>query len=1107
MGFQIKKLLRHAAVLVAAAATLGTGGVVANAAEIQPYSSSWGTPGYAFHDPSENGGSEGILGVYDRIGDHFTYCMEKGAPLSSAEGTNIPIKGGNTGDYGRLAWLSHKYRNNTNDTVQAGIAYLVHEKIDLNKPAWADWKKRAAASYAGANKVRFATPGQSLETARAQANKLWAEAVKGTPESISGSYKYTVGKSRGYVTTDIKNVNHAYVAGVPYKLVLTGPAVWDANGKKTLTGTTASTQIRKTWHATGNGKVVGRVYYSKSEAMRRAKAGYQTKFYTTDPIGVNTPATVSFNVDNRFNPGFTSNQTDHRIENGQIPEDTVTSTTRTLSDGKTTAAWPAKTSVKADGVLYYSAKALKESATVPAGLTKVASASKTFTGSGQTQKIGKTDIKLDAQYSAQHPGVTVSSLPTGYYYWVWGYTRNAQSAATQKLLEAASWSDGIKTAEGNTTLQAMQPVIGSSVSEAYKGAVGTVTGVDGKQRPAVQDTTTGSNADGVVHIEKGVKLKDIAKVNVADINKDGKIDTNDWLHTKAGQGEGKENENNQISITVKGEAIGVQTSEQAKKLMDDAKKGAVTQLPEGAMTLATTEFKTNKAGDYLVSNDEKDKTKAVAGWQLADGVDEDNLPSGYLAFRWTILNKDQSDIESQTGIPMREATDKQAGYPFVKDADDGYYAKDEVLNIRLTPYLDSEASTHDIKVGETTTDKLIIGRTNEKDLWPTYAMTDVTEGEQASEDPVPLDFHGYLVKVSDDSEASVSEDASMSDEQRKNAAHDTTITGVTDFGSRTTDAYKLTEVGTYVWYWEMTPNLKGATKLDDLAWRQLTHSMTNHAFGKASEIVRVTKPTTPPTPPSCEISTKAQGKVTMKNGKAELTDTASINCAKAAKIEFELWQQSNGDQGKDVKITVTPQQDVNGKTSIDSPTVTVTDSGKYYWREKAYDENGSIIAYGKPRLPGESVEVTRPECVVSTKSQGEVTLQNGKAVLHDEASLDCVEAAKIEYELWKQTAGPNPKNDVLIHVTPKHKVSGNTDRSEDVTVTDSGTYYWRERTFDSKGNVISYGDARVSQETVKVRTPLAQTGMGVAPILAILMLAGAAGIGLHTMRRRNTIDA
>lgn len=94
----------------------------------------------------------------------------------------------------------------------------------------------------------------------------------------------------------------------------------------------------------------------------------------------------------------------------------------------------------------------------------------------------------------------------------------------------------------------------------------------------------------------------------------------------------------------------------------------------------------------------------------------------------------------------------------------------------------------------------------------------------------------------------------------------------------------------------------------------------------------------------------------MENGRADLHDELLLrNCEQAAKAEFELWKQTNGDQSGDVLITVTGK--VDAKDGIHSPTVTVRETGTYYWREKVYDQTGRLVSYGDARKPNETVTV------------------------------------------------------------------------------------------------------------------------------------------------------
>mgnify|MGYP000249548403 FL=1 len=201
--------------------------------------------------------------------------------------------------------------------------------------------------------------------------------------------------------------------------------------------------------------------------------------------------------------------------------------------------------------------------------------------------------------------------------------------------------------------------------------------------------------------------------------------------------------------------------------------------------------------------------------------------------------------------------------------------------------------------------------------------------------------------MSDDPSAAIEETDTVPENAVK--VHEADIKDVTKFGTYTTDSFTLTDTGTYAWHWVMTPSLTGDQNhnpLTALAWRQLTHGKVQHAFGLASEIVRVQGKK--PNVPKCEVSTKSQGEVTFENGKADLHDELLLkNCSDAAKAEFELWKQSNGDQSGDVLVTVTGT--VDAVDGAHSPTVTVHETGTYYWREKVYDQTGKLISYGDAR--------------------------------------------------------------------------------------------------------------------------------------------------------------
>lgn len=941
-GSTIRHVVRTIAAASAAVATLAAGMLVAgtaNAAVMRDpgeRSIQNGNPGLwtnvgtiTFSNGKKYENMAQSLGVVDRVNGKNAYCIQADTLYTGTSGTWGDWTDERTKpDAQKLAWLTDRHNGDRDDLTQAAIAGLIHQKLDpmgneylngLRQLGWAD------------------VPSWDAYTAKM--NSLWTEAVNGTPTDLDMQYRYTTGKRKGLVTPSIMNGNGVEIAGIQYTVTLKGPAVFDQTGTNTISGTTTNEAIHLSWTATGNGKVTSIVQHKIPKATR-LESPNQNLMGPTDPQTVSK--NIQFEVLNNFKPTIQSDQSDHRIEYGHAPEDDLT-----WHVDPTGGDWIQGATIKSTGTLYYFANKPVEGRTTVRDGVKAATATAAGDRDGATSHVDASSITMDPGFVKAHPGATPSSLPaTGWYTWVWQITPGMQDANMRQYLPADyDWSDNVLEAETTLHVRSMQPTITSSVSAAYKTDQSKVTGADGVERPAVQiGSAAASDRTDVVYLEKGGVIRDKVTLGVSDVNGDGKTDTADWLHTKDGQGEGRETEANQITIRVNGTLYGGMTREQAEQAQKDTAAGKTVELPKQAVKLATATFTTNKAGDYLLSSRKGEKPAGV--WKAENGIDLTNPPSGYATFVYDIANKDQ-DTESQTGIKPSD------DYPFAKDVHEAPFTADETVMFRLTPKLDSTVSSKEVKAGETTVDKLVVAKTNEKDVWPTYPETNVTEGETPKSTPLSLDFHGVLYKVSDDPSAAIEETDTVPENAVK--VHETDIKDVTKFGTYTTDSFTLTESGTYAWHWVMTPSLTGDQNhnpLAALAWRQLTHGKVQHAFGLASEIVRVLKPETP----KCEVSTKSQGEVTFENGKADLHDELLLkNCSDAAKAEFELWKQSNGDQSGDVLITVTGK--VDAKDGIHSPTVTVHETGTYYWREKVYDQTGKLISYGDARKPNETVLV------------------------------------------------------------------------------------------------------------------------------------------------------
>lgn len=557
--------------------------------------------------------------------------------------------------------------------------------------------------------------GTSWDTYTKKMNELWNEAVANTPSNLDMRYQYTIGQRKGTIDVGIQNGNGGFLSGITYTATLKGPAVFDQTGKNTISGTTTNSAQHVAWTATGNGKVMPVFNYKVPKAAKLSSPN-QNLMAATDPETVSK--NIQFEVLNNFKPTIESNQTDHRIEYGHAPEDDLT-----WHVDPSGGDWIEGATIKSTGTLYYFAKKPVEGQTTVKDGVKAATATVTGDKDGATNHVDAASITMDPDFVKTHPGATPSSLPdTGWYTWVWQITPDMQDANMRQYLSTDyDWSDNVLEAESTQHVRNMQPTIKSSVSGAYKNDQSTVAGADGTERPSVQiGSAQASDKTDVVYLEKGSIIRDKVTLGVTDVNGDGKVDTQDWLHTKDGQGEGKETEDNQITLTVNGSIYGGMTREQAEQAQKDTAAGKTVELPKQAVKLATATFTTNKAGDYLISSSDEDKP--VAQWKAEDGVDLTNLPSGYATFVFDIANKDQ-DTESQTGIkPSKD-------YPFAKDVHEAPFTADETIMTRLTPKLDSTVSSKEVKAGETTVDKLVVAKTNEKDVWPTYPQSNVTEGE------------------------------------------------------------------------------------------------------------------------------------------------------------------------------------------------------------------------------------------------------------------------------------------------------------------------------------------------------------------------------------------
>lgn len=324
-GSTSRHVVRTIAAGVAAAATLAAGLLVAGTADAatmrDPFERSIqnGNPGLwtnvgtiTFSNGKKYENMAQSLGVVDRVNGKNTYCIEADTLYTGTAGTWGDWTDERTKpDAQKLAWLTDRHNGDRDDLTQAAIAGLIHQKLDpmgnkylsgIQRLGWAD--------------------GTSWDTYTAKMNSLWNEAVANTPAGLNMEYQYTQGKRKGTINVGIQNGNGANIAGAQYTATLNGPAVFDQNGKNTISGTTTGSDQHLAWTATGNGEVT----YTLSRKIPKAailSSPNQNLMSPTDP-GTQT-SNITFQVRNNFQPTVSTQVSDKIVPKGARVSDKVTS--------------------------------------------------------------------------------------------------------------------------------------------------------------------------------------------------------------------------------------------------------------------------------------------------------------------------------------------------------------------------------------------------------------------------------------------------------------------------------------------------------------------------------------------------------------------------------------------------------------------------------------------------------------------------------------------------------------------------------------------------------------------------------------------------------------
>ena len=311
------------------------------------------------------------------------------------------------------------------DVDAAATGFLAHVNFE-----------NSGRAQANVNELLQLTPAHIQNRARQMvAEAKAAGVVAWKPGSVTGE-RMRFGTIDGIGVT---NADGTLIAGKPFTITLNGPAVFEATGTNTYTGTTASAPIDGIqWRSTANGTVHPSIKYDDLGASALGYAspggGRQDVIWFADKAHPRseTVAGPSFEVIFDFQPIATSNVGTSKVIDSTMLVDTITAMADpNYGDGKWLEIDGQPVPVVYEGTAY----ALGEEPVdprdeVPADARAVATAS--FTAEGP----GEHSVNVD-----------VAGLEPGFYTWVWKVVKDTQPgtigdpAIDIKELVHADWHD------------------------------------------------------------------------------------------------------------------------------------------------------------------------------------------------------------------------------------------------------------------------------------------------------------------------------------------------------------------------------------------------------------------------------------------------------------------------------------------------------------------------------------------------------------------------------------------------------------------------------------------------------------------------------------------
>ncbi|KFI93170.1 cell surface protein [Bifidobacterium saguini DSM 23967] len=303
----LKRLGKAAVALVASAATLAGGMLVAGTAQAAA------GPGY-YANPMSGSAAGGwwvgtgsfFLGPQDDS-KPYKYCVEFSNPYDwQNQGTWTPV---DTDDGKKAAYLVDKYQNDGDALTQAALAYAIHDHFDRNQAWWNEAK------------TKMTLVGGDINAVRNRAATIWAEA-NDMPSTIQASYRYMQGKRKGTFDPGIKTGDGRWVAGATYTITdLNKVAKFDGSNDYTITGTTTGAEEHLPWTATGNGKTNFQIT-RKIPRVAVSNSSSQDLLKPTDPE--TQSANIQFEVRRDFQPTVTTEVNSRELKRGETVQDKST---------------------------------------------------------------------------------------------------------------------------------------------------------------------------------------------------------------------------------------------------------------------------------------------------------------------------------------------------------------------------------------------------------------------------------------------------------------------------------------------------------------------------------------------------------------------------------------------------------------------------------------------------------------------------------------------------------------------------------------------------------------------------------------------------------------